>query len=623
MSSRLDRWTPDSVYLKFLAYLIPMVVTTFLLVFIAFEYVKYQSAIVELEEEISTEIATSSLLIAEATHNSDIGAIRLMLASMLSNPHISGITVYNSSGVVIDSYGTSPDDPGCTKKQIGVNFADDTSVFKVGELSACYHYDSLNEDFYQHTSYLTALTLLLVLVAVVSAFIAYRSAVGIPLTRLYQRILSRVEEGRHEPVDWESNDEIGRVITEYNRMQAHISAQEEAMNLHRTSLEEELHQAHKMEAVGRLAGGIAHDFNNLLTAIVGFAHLARRKFEHADKNVNIRDDLTQVIETAQRASNLTDQLLTFSRKQFVNPRVLNLNRVIDEMHGMLIRIIREDITIETDLADAPLFVEMDKSQLEQILLNLAINAGDAMPGNGRIMISTSSYNWTETAHPEMPDGDYIQMCFIDDGRGISAQDLPNIFEPFYTTKDRQGNSGLGLATVYGIVKQSGGYIYVNSHEHTGTTFTIFLPARSGDEDELPVEDEPSVTAAGPATILVVEDDLKVQALVVTIMQDAGYEVLSASRGKEAMALAQACARDASQHLDLLLTDAILPDMTGMDIASALRDCLPTMRVLYISGHAEEKLLNSSGEFQQGVNFLQKPFSPTQLVQRVNGILVPG
>ena len=604
---------PTSVFVRFLSYLIPMLVTTFIGLFLIFEYLEYQSSMERLDEEISTAVATSSLLIAEATYKHNIRDIRLALAATLANPNIAGLTVIDRTGDILDAFGLPPEDPDCITKKIGINFTEGASVLKVGELYVCYQDKYLIAGFYQRVLYVSLLALLLVSLAIASAFIAYRRTIGIPLTRLHQRILSRVEHGRHEPVEWQSNDEIGRVISEYNRMQASITEQEEALHAHKNTLEEELNQAHKMEAIGRLAGGIAHDFNNLLTAIIGFTHIAQMKLSNRDEDVC--HDLEQVMETSKRAATLTDQLLTFSRKQFVDPSLLNLNTIVEGTQNLLARIIREDISISTDLGNNTAPIEADKSQIEQILLNLAINASDAMPNGGEIRISTGTFvpQDTKAETVELPSGDYTVLRFQDNGSGIEETELHTIFEPFYTTKDRIGSAGLGLSTVYGIVKQSGGYIYVDSELKKGTTFSIYFPAQLGDvHPELPLPDKQRSTSNTGSTVIVAEDDDYVRELVSKVLSNSGYQVHVVASGDAAIDLAD----HHPNPIDLLITDVIMPSMNGNDLAAKLQLEQPNLRVLYISGYTDDIRVESLG----AVNFLRKPFSPDELARKVEEVM---
>jgi len=588
-----------------------MLVTTFIGLFLIFEYLEYQSSMQRLEEEISTEVATSSLLIAEATYKHNVRDIRLALAATLANPNIAGITVIDRTGDILDAFGLPPDDPNCITKKIGINFTEGARVIKAGELRVCYQDKYLIAGFYQRAIYLSVLALFLVSLAIASAFIAYRRTIGIPLTRLHQRILSRVEHGKHEPVEWQSNDEIGRVISEYNRMQAYITDQEDALQEHKNTLEEELNQAHQMEAIGRLAGGIAHDFNNLLTAIIGFTHLAQMKLSNSDEDVS--HDLEQVMETSKRAATLTDQLLTFSRKQFVDPSLLNLNTIVEGTQNLLTRVIREDISISTDLGNDMAPIEADKSQIEQILLNLAINASDAMPNGGEIGISTGTFVPQNNEAVELPPGNYTMLRFQDNGSGIEETELHSIFEPFYTTKDRSGSAGLGLSTVYGIVKQSGGFIYVDSELKQGTTFSIYFPAQRGDvHPELPLPDEQRPTSNTGSTVIVAEDDDYVRELVSKVLSNSGYQVHVVASGEAAIDLAN----HHPNPIDLLITDVIMPGMSGKDLAATLQLAQPNLSVLYISGYTDDIRVESLG----ATNFLRKPFSPDELARKVGEIL---
>jgi PAS domain S-box-containing protein len=378
-------------------------------------------------------------------------------------------------------------------------------------------------------------------------------------------------------------------------------------------LEEQLRQAVKMEGIGRLAGGITHDFNNLLTVIAGRIYLLMSQLPagHA-----MREDLQLIEQTGERAAALTKQLLAFSRKQILAPVVLDLNDVLTSMKQLLERVLGEDIDLIIDLEPPLGRVLADESQLEQVILNLAVNARDAMPDGGQLVLETSNVEVDDTylrPHVELRRGSYVALAVTDSGIGMPAETLARIFEPFFTTKEAGRGTGLGLATAYGIVKQSNGHITVYSEPGHGTTFRVYLP-KAEDNVAATVAVETS-TPSGTETVLLVEDDLDLRTLAHAILKQQGYSVLEAED-------AAAAIRIADQYpgcIHLLITDVVMPKMNGPTMARAIREHRPDAKLLYMSGYTDEAIVRH-GVLEPGTPFLQKPFTPGTLARKIRQVL---
>jgi two-component system cell cycle sensor histidine kinase/response regulator CckA len=377
------------------------------------------------------------------------------------------------------------------------------------------------------------------------------------------------------------------------------------------AMEKQLRQGQKMEAVGRLAGGVAHDFNNLLGVIIGYSELLMDQAETAAA----RTQAEQIKKAGDRASSLTRQLLAFSRQQVLETRVLNMNCVVTEMQKMLPRLIGEDVEILSYLEPKLGNVKADQGQLEQVLMNLAVNARDAMPGGGKLVLKTENVTFhsdQHNTHPGMIPGDYVLLSVSDTGMGMDSQTLAHIFEPFFTTKGRGRGTGLGLATVYGVIKQSGGYIWVDSKPGAGSTFEVYLP-RVRQVAEASHVSEPGWTPGHSQTVLLVEDEDSLRELTRTLLEQAGYKILEASDGRQAIEIAQ----QRSGDIDLLLTDVVMPGMNGRVVAEHLASLHPKMKVIFMSGYtefAQHVLADNS------VNFLQKPFTREVLLRKFNEVL---
>jgi two-component system cell cycle sensor histidine kinase/response regulator CckA len=383
----------------------------------------------------------------------------------------------------------------------------------------------------------------------------------------------------------------------------------------RRRMEEQFRQAQKMEAVGKLAGGVAHDFNNLLTVMLGYADLMAERFQPDSVDF---EQLGEIIAAGQRAAGLTRQLLAFSRQQVLERRVLDVNELIRNVEKMLRRLIGEDVDLAAVLDPALSRVRADAGQLEQVIMNLAVNARDAMPRGGRLTIETANVDLDEAyarSHVTVRPGKYVMVAVSDTGSGMSAEVRSRVFEPFFTTKEQGKGTGLGLATVYGIVKQSGGYIWVYSEPEKGTTFKIYLPKAEEDvEAEAAPEAEP-LSLHGSETVLLVEDEESVRSLSREILEARGYTVLEASGGAQALDIA----RDYPQPIHLVLTDIVMPEMGGTDLALRLEALRPGIRVLYMSGYTDDTVVRH-GFLQEGRVFLQKPFAPESLARKVREVL---
>ena len=378
----------------------------------------------------------------------------------------------------------------------------------------------------------------------------------------------------------------------------------------RRSLEAQLRQSHRMEAIGLLAGGIAHDFNNLLTAIGGYTEMVLHTLDDGDAR---REDLNEVAKATQRAAALTRQLLAVSRRQILQPTVLDVNGMVADVEKLLRRTIPENIDLQLELSPILDPVRADRGQLEQVVLNLAINAGDAMPQGGHLCLATGTVDIDEAwahLHPPMPAGRYVRLTVSDDGMGMTQETQTHIFEPFFTTKERGKGTGLGLATVYGIVKQSSGFIWVESQLGRGTKFEIYLPVVH-ELVEPSVMVAPSVEISGGSqTILIAEDDGAVRRLARDVLANQGYTVLDARDGDEALAMA----RGYPQAIDLLIADVVMPGLSGRDLAARLMLERPDLRVLYTSGYTENVMMRAG--FDDGLALLAKPFLPVDLLRKV-------
>jgi PAS domain S-box-containing protein len=384
----------------------------------------------------------------------------------------------------------------------------------------------------------------------------------------------------------------------------------------RKRLEQQFLQAQKMEAVGRLAGGIAHDFNNLLTIILGYCEVA---LDQLPPGSRFNQQLTEIKKAGKRAASLTAQLLAFSRRQVVTPQVLDIDTVVSDMDSMLRRLIGEDVNLTTKLGVGPGRVKADRGQVEQVILNLAVNARDAMPLGGSLTIETASADVGESTAPSqvpVTPGRYVMFLVSDTGHGMDAETQAHIFEPFFTTKEKDKGTGLGLATVYGIVKQAGGYVWVESAPGQGTTFKVLLPQEEG---TIPAEPNPDLAPAalppGAETILLVEDEEMVRLLLSEVLKRSGYRVLEARRGDEGLQIGERT----REPIHLLVTDVIMPQMGGAELARRLASAHPETRVLFMSGYTDGALSHDE-VFPEDAAFLQKPFTPDVLARKVREVL---
>jgi PAS domain S-box-containing protein len=382
----------------------------------------------------------------------------------------------------------------------------------------------------------------------------------------------------------------------------------------RKELEAQLRQAQKLEAVGRLAGGVAHDFNNLLTAIGGYSMLLLERLEHGNP---LREQVEEIAKAGQLGAALTQQLLVFSRRQVLSPRVLDLNAVVIDVQTLLRRLIREDIELVTRLAQEPLRVSADPGQLSQVLVNLVVNAEDAMSAGGRLAIETACADLDEEyvrGHVVARAGPYARLTVTDTGAGMDEETRSQMFEPFFTTKPRGKGTGLGLATVFGIVEQSGGHIFVYSEPGQGTSVKVYLPRV--DDVALPTgtaADEDAL--AGTEVVLLVEDEPAVRSFARDVLRTRGYTVVEAADGEEALKLVA----DWEGPLDVLVTDLVMPGMSGRELAERVSENFPELRVLFISGYTEDAIFRF-GALAPGQAFLQKPFTPRILAREVRGVL---
>lgn len=383
------------------------------------------------------------------------------------------------------------------------------------------------------------------------------------------------------------------------------------------NLEAQLRQSQKMEAIGTLAGGIAHDFNNMLGIILGYVDTLRKKIR---ENSSLADDISEIEHAALRSRDTTHQLLAFSRQQDITPQVLDLKPHIDKLKQTLIRLIEENIDLSVHISPDLGKITFDPSQIDQILINLIINARDAMPDGGKITIEARNISFDETYcknHLEAVPGDYIQLSISDTGCGMDPNTLSHAFDPFYTTKEVGKGTGLGLATVYGIVKQNHGLVEIYSEPKNGTSFKLYFPRCSGTKELATTPIEPIPSEQKTATILMVEDDATLRKLISNMLKELGHNVLTANTPDDAISLCKT-----ADPPDLLLTDVIMPEMNGAELRDRILKIHPNLQVLFMSGYTDN-VISRHGVLDENINFIQKPFRFKELSQKIQAVLQAG
>jgi signal transduction histidine kinase/ActR/RegA family two-component response regulator len=415
---------------------------------------------------------------------------------------------------------------------------------------------------------------------------------------LESRVLERTAELQH------ANDDLRREIAERQRA-------EEALR----KSEDQLRHSQKMDAIGRLAGGVAHDFNNLLTVILSYSDLLLAR---TDAGSEARTGLTEIQRAGRRAAELTRHLLAFSRRQVLDPAILDLNEILKSLNAMLPRLLRESVELTFSLAPDLGRIRADRGQVEQVVMNLVVNARDAMPEGGKLLMETANVDLDAdyaAGHLGVLPGPYVLLAVSDTGIGMDRATQARAFEPFFTTKEQGKGTGLGLSTVFGIVQQSGGAIWLYSEPGQGATFKIYLPRVEGAVRPLVLPETTAARPRGTETILLLEDEEQVRAIARSILADAGYHVLVAATPAEALLVSERH----PTRIDLLLTDLVMPKMNGKQVSEKIRFLRPGIRVLFMSGYTDDVILHH-GVLEAGVAFLQKPLTPDALTRKVRQVL---
>ncbi len=588
-------------------------------------YQQYQERIAFLKKELDTVVTANKSFIEESLWILDTRSLGLVMKGYTLNGDIVFFQITDENGKVVVSRGVS-DPANNIVKRVPLYHHDKGRNIFLGTLTV---EASKQSAFRKARSFiLLALIQSMLLMFTLSVAIIFlfhhlvskhliaikRYTEGITLGEQQEPlILDRPFNGHTK------DDELSSTVDAINLMCRKIFDAYKDLEEHteeRIKLERQLQQAQKMETIGRLAGGVAHDFNNVLTSILGYSELLLMEMDDDDPH----REFVEIIHSAgEKASTLTRQLLAFSRKQILEKKVVCINTLIKDLLKILGKMLGDDVEIQTSLEAKQGLIEADPGQMEQVLMNLCVNARDAMPKGGTIIIETKDVTFHED-HPDLPSdlkpGDYVMLAVTDTGVGMSKEVQEHIFDPFFTTKEEGKGTGLGLATVYGIIKQHGGYIYVHSEEGKGTTFTIYLPATKQPIDSsIPEEGGEVSLEHGSETILVVDDDPLVRRLVFDTLEPRGYKCIGAANGKEALEVL----KNYPDKVHLLLTDVVMTGMSGKELADKVSITYPKLKVIFMSGYAEDTIARH-GVLNQGVNFLSKPLTPVALIQKIESVL---
>ncbi len=617
-------WLKSKIGRRFALYVIFLGIVMAMALSFLISYQHYKNRLSYLKTELDNIVATSKSFIEESLWILDIRSLNLVMQGFLINSDIVFAQITDENGKSIVSNGVLDADNDIIRT-VPLYHKEKGKIFFLGKLTiAASKMSAIKE---AKASIMTTLfqSLLLMFIISVSIIYIFWHLVSRHLIAIQEYTKRITLDEQQEPLaldrpvnKYTKNDELASTVDAINRMyQKAIEAYRKLENetSEKIKLEQQFRQAQKMESIGRLAGGIAHDFNNFLSVILGYSDLLLAELPPDDPTA---EQVELIRDAGSKAATLTRQLLAFSRKQVLEKKIISLNDVIREFVKILGKIAGEDIVFKTHLSDASCTVEADPAQIEQMLMNLIVNAKDAMPGGGEIIIETAEIQVDkiyQEKNLEFKPGKYVLLTISDTGEGMEEEVLSKIFDPFFTTKEQGKGTGLGLATVYGIVKQHGGYIYAYSEKNMGTTFKIYLPATDKTVEE---EESKFITkelSQGDETILIVDDNASVRRLIMDTLKPLGYNCLQASSGEDAIKVV----RKYKAEIHLLLTDVVMPGMSGRELAEIIQKERPGIKVIFMSGYTEDSIA-IHGVLKQGINYIPKPITPIALTQKIRIVL---
>ena len=617
-------WLKSKIGRRFALYTIIIGAIMALTLSFIISYQQYQNSISFLKKELNTIVTANKSFIEQSLWILDTRALDLVMKGFLLNNDIVFSQITDENGMVVVSHGMSDSDNDI-KKTVSLYHHDKGRDIFLGKLTV----EASKLSAYRKARSLILVTLvqsmLLMFILSVAIIFLFHNLVSrhlIAIQRYTRGITLGVQQDPltlDRPINKHTkNDELSSTVDAINFMCRKIF--EAYQNLEnqtaeRFELERQLQQVQKLESIGRLAGGVAHDFNNVLSVIIGYSELLLIQIPHDDP---IHEKIKAIHDSGSKAATLTRQLLAFSRKQLLERRVISINTIIRDFLKILSKIVGEDVVFTTYLSEESCTVEADPGQIEQILMNLIVNAKDAMPGGGEIIIETAEVELDELysdKHIEIKPGQYVLLTISDTGEGMDEEVMSKIFDPFFTTKELGKGTGLGLATVYGIVKQHDGYIYVYSEKNKGTTFKIYLPASNKSVEETESKSITKPLSQGKETILIVDDKTSIRRLIVETLKPLGYNCLQAASGKEAINVLH----EYEGEVNLLLTDVVMPYMNGRELAETIRKERPDIKIIFMSGYTEN-IIAHHGVLEQGINYISKPITPVALTQKIKTVL---